>query len=257
MKWWPFPVQTTFWSIEIEIVKFFVIYCRFILEKWHNILTGPIHDEYCTHIIWELQWCWWLTVGDKFWMLVTEISYRWQLLDGWCPTLILKNKECWWLKLPKPLSTSSCPLSTSSCQQHISSPTSVTFRSSLNFFEIGNMVKIYLCKCVSIDQKYSATFNLIAMCCQPIFSSQIYIPINLIFKETTLRNDTKTKNTFCVQSAAGHGPNSDFKPGFGFIFSLVIFSLYINVWIVVLFEARQVMRLNIPSSRLNKNLTSS
>ena len=227
MKWRPFPVQTTFWSIEIEIVKFFVIYCRFILEKWHNILTGPTHEENCTHIIWELQWCWWLTVGDKFWMLVTEISYRWQLLDGWCPTLILKNKECWWLKLPKPLSTSSCPLSTSSCQQHISSPTSVTFRSSLNFFEIGNMVKIYLCKCVSIDQKYSATFNLIAMCCQPIFSSQIYIPIDLIFKGKPPRKDSKSKKYLLCPVCCWAWAQFWFQPWFWFyIFSGHILSVY-------------------------------
>ena len=28
------------------------------------------------------SWCWWLEVGDSFWMLVTEFWYRWRLLNG-------------------------------------------------------------------------------------------------------------------------------------------------------------------------------
>ena len=137
------------------------------------------------NVPWRDNCAWGVKVDDKFGMLVTKIRYRWQLLDGWCPMLISRDKECWWPKWLKPLSTSH------KCHQQISSLTSVSFRSSLNFFEIGNMVKIYLCKCVSIDQKYSATFNLITMCCQSIFSSQIHIPIDLIFKGKTPRKDSK------------------------------------------------------------------
>ena len=47
--------------------------------------------------------------------------------------------------------------------------------------------------------------------------------------------------TFWVQSAAGHGPNSDFRPGFGFIFSLVI---PISVWAGKLAAPNQIARLS-------------
>ena len=141
-------------------------------------------------------------VDDKFWMLVTEI-------------------RCWWPKCPKRLSTSQ------KCHEQISSPTFVTFRSSLNFFEIGNMIKIYLCKCISIDQKYSATFDLIAMCCQPIFSSQIYIPIDLIFKGKTPRKDSKSKKYLLCPICCWAWAQFWFQTWFWFyIFSGHIFSVY-------------------------------
>ena len=142
-----------------------MIYCRFILEKWHYILSGLTK-------LWQWKF---------FQRVVSERTIRFRTI------------------------------------------TEIFGRSSLNFFKVGNMVEIDLCQSVSIDQKYSTTFNLIAMCSQSIFSSQIYIPVDLIC--ILLLAITLSKNTFCVQSAAGQGPNSDFKPGFGFIFSLVMLTL--------------------------------
>ena len=99
-----------------------MIYCRFILEKWHYILSGPTK-------LWQWKF---------FQRVVSERTIRFRTI------------------------------------------TEIFGRSSLNFFKVGDMVEIDLCQCVSIDQKYSTTFNLIAMCSQSIFSSQIYIPVDLI-----------------------------------------------------------------------------
>ena len=65
----------------------------------------------------RLHRCWWLYLGDNFWMLMTEFRSS---FGCWCPTLMLKDRVCWWQKLPKPLPTSQI------CRQHMSSPTSIT-----------------------------------------------------------------------------------------------------------------------------------